>query len=301
MKQGHLARLSTDFVLRRVNRVRASLFGGDLVMTLVFAAVTQANVAHIDDNDELSRRWSDLSAPPPDDLRRPVSGYAIALTLGLPRETIRRKINTLIEQGWLTSLESGFVASAETHANEALIQVTLDDARAARSLFVSILQAETVSEQDAAVAAERPHLPRMISRASNAYCLVVLEELRRLFNGEVMTGLIFCAIVNANYRSPRPAPSEPNSDQAETADRQAEPITALALAESMGLPRETARRHIKKLEQSGYCDSGPRGLVIPQSVLTRPAVQATFDRTASGVRTLVQRLAMAGVLSPDAD
>lgn len=296
MNRRPLARLSTEFVLRRVNRVRVGVFGGDLILALVFAAVTQANVGHIDEDDALSLRWSGVDAPPPDNLRRPVSGYTVALTLGLPRETIRRKINTLVEMGLLRAVETGYMAPAEAHGDQVMVRETLRDSAAARAHFTAMDRAGAVTPQDAATAATRPHLPRMISRASNAYCLAVLEELRRLFDGEMMVGLIFCAIANANARRANAEADEPLGPE-----RPAGPITALALAETVGLPRETARRHIKKLEQIGFCEGGRRGLVIPEPVLSRPAVQATFERTEVSTRRFLRQLALAGVMSPQAE
>jgi biotin operon repressor len=294
-----LARIATEFVLRRVNRVRTSVFGGDLASTLVFAAVTQANVSHVDDDDVLAARWGTVAAPPPDDIRRPVSGYAVALTLGLPRETIRRKINALTDAGMLRAVEAGFISPAETLTREEMQLVVSRDIAEARGFFMAMTRVGVVAPESEALAASRPLLPRMVSRASNTYCLAVLEELRRLFSGEVMAGLIFCAIANANSRR-APGEVEPTGDWGAPAmDRIPQPITALAVAESVGLPRETARRHIKKLEQLGFCEGGRRGLLIPESVLTRPAVQASFDRAGAGARRFLEHLARAGVMSPD--
>ncbi len=135
----------------------------------------------------------------------------------------------------------------------------------------------------------------MVSRAANTYCLAVLEELRRLFSGEMMAGLVFCAIANANARRPDAEADGPNATE-----RPGAPITALALAETVGLPRETARRHIKKLEQLGFCEGGRRGLVIPEPVLSRPAVQATFERTGASTGRFLRQLALAGVMSAPA-
>ena len=291
-----LARISTEFVLRRVNRARTSVFGGDLIMTLVFAAVTQANVSHIDDDQVLASRWGTLAAPPPDDLRRPVSGYAVALALGLPRETIRRKINTLVEQGLLRAVDNGFISPADTHANDAMLRAAHEDRADAHAFFSAMIRTGAVPPETEADARSRALLPRMISRASNTYCLAVLEELRRLFTGEVMAGLIFCAIANANGRR---APAEASRGWSAVADDRPRPITALALAETVGLPRETARRHIKKLEQLGFCEGGRRGLLVPEHVLTRPAVQAAFERAGGSAQRFLTHLALAGVLSPE--
>lgn len=291
-----LARISTEFVLRRVNRARTSVFDGDLVMTLVFATITQANIAHIDDDAALGALWGTLEAPPPDDLRRPVSGYAVALALGLPRETIRRKINALLELGMAQAVDAGFVVPTQTHADESMIRASLADVADSQTFFSAMMRAGILDPGVVAQARTGPVLPRMISRVSNTYCLAVLEELRRLFSGELMAGLIFCAIANANGRR---GPGEPARDWDEPPTERPRPITALAVAETVGLPRETARRHIKKLEQLGFCDGGRRGLIIPESVLSRPGVQAAFERSINTATRFVGHLAQAGVLAAE--
>ena len=72
----------------------------DMESILVFMTVAAASTSrHLRDEAVL-----DLvdQEPLPDRLHRPTSGRAIAEAMGLPRETVRRRINSLVEAGLLT-------------------------------------------------------------------------------------------------------------------------------------------------------------------------------------------------------
>ena len=59
--------------------------GGDLQRALVFAAIIDANVGHLDDNPEASVRAAALDPTYPDDLRRPIRSQRIAESLEIGR------------------------------------------------------------------------------------------------------------------------------------------------------------------------------------------------------------------------
>lgn len=91
-----IGRLSTDYLLRSL-RLVADAHDGDLLLGVISAAIVSANTAHL--RPEESARYSALDSPPDDDARRPVSINALAGMLGLPFETTRRRVMTLIERG----------------------------------------------------------------------------------------------------------------------------------------------------------------------------------------------------------
>jgi predicted transcriptional regulator len=293
MKRRLVARLSTEYVLRRVNRIRSELFDGDLVLTLVYAAVIQANARDVDADEHLSRQWGQAEQPLPVALRKPVSGYAVALALGLPRETVRRKIKVLVERQLLEPTEAGFIGAQHDLEPEYGLSFMESDAAMSLAFFQTMQHIEGLSEQDLALCRQGPCMQRMISRAANGHTLAVLEDLRRLFDGELIAGLLFCAILNANARRAGGGGAEDLQSRWENA----RPITALALSDMVGIPRETTRRHIKKLEEMGFCTFGTRGVTISEDVLGKPSVVAAFDRICASTRALIQRMARSGVLA----
>lgn len=80
----------------------------DHVLALVIGT---ANLSHIDSNPDLCRQHA--GGVEPDDLRQGVSRGAIARTLSMPAETVRRRLNGLIEAKILVEREDGIILAAD--------------------------------------------------------------------------------------------------------------------------------------------------------------------------------------------
>jgi hypothetical protein len=89
---GRLLRIASGPLFDQTRFVR---WGLDYLDALIMMAVTQANVAPIIADPALQRRYATYAAIPPDDLRRPISIHATAHSLGLPYETVRRRVTRL--------------------------------------------------------------------------------------------------------------------------------------------------------------------------------------------------------------
>lgn len=83
--------------LLRVLRLAIDLHEGDLESFAVYLAVITAGSGRMLRDPELQALYGD-SEPLPDEARAGISRRAIADSLGLPRETVRRKIAKLIER-----------------------------------------------------------------------------------------------------------------------------------------------------------------------------------------------------------
>jgi hypothetical protein len=117
------ARLSTDYVLRALHLI-AERYEGDVVRAIVAAAVVSANTAHLNRPVDGRAPYAAMDAPPPDDVRRPVSVSALAGILGMPFETTRRHVNRLIATGEFERVQGGVIARTEpltTPTHEAMI------------------------------------------------------------------------------------------------------------------------------------------------------------------------------------
>ncbi|MDB5429270.1 MAG: hypothetical protein JWP35_386 [Caulobacter sp.] len=270
--------LTLNFVLAQVESARR-LDGDDLVTTLVFIAVTQANVGHVDEDPALFGLWGQLEQPVPDELRRPVSGYATALALGLPRETVRRKINGLMARGLLLSAPGGGIYSpAAVLAHPGMMSYAHDAVAAARAFFLRLHALGEVTSQQVEEAETRPALPRMTARAVTSFVMAALEPIQRLAGGELTTGLVLAAIASANAELRGP-------------------VTALALSERLGLARETTRRHVGRLTTQGLAAATSRGVMARPAVMEGARVQGAYERICGRRDTLLQRLTLAGILS----
>jgi hypothetical protein len=98
-----------DFVLRTLELMRDA-GDGDLERFAIYLAVVSAGAGRHTRDPEIRKAYAD--APLPDDMRTPVSRRAIAASLGIPRETVRRKVAELIAMGDLTERDGGVVATA---------------------------------------------------------------------------------------------------------------------------------------------------------------------------------------------
>ncbi|HEY1749864.1 MAG TPA: hypothetical protein VGG29_01280 [Caulobacteraceae bacterium] len=137
-----------------------------------------------------------------------------------------------------------------------------------------------------------------MARVSTSYFLRALRLLTDLGHGDVLDAIICQAIISANTGHlsqlhgsvPRPPPPAglPRDDQRK-------PISILALAESLGLPFETTRRHVNRLIKSGACQRVKGGVIVPSSTLDTPKYAAATDLNLTYVQQLVRGLRRVGL------
>ncbi len=82
----------------RLMRLAVDLVDDDLECVVVYLAVIAASTSHLLRDPENLALYSG-DTPVPDDLRMGTTRRAIADSVGLPRETVRRKLAFLLEQG----------------------------------------------------------------------------------------------------------------------------------------------------------------------------------------------------------
>jgi hypothetical protein len=96
--------LARDVTLQ-ATRLSADYF--DVVTVLIMLTVGVMNTEAITDDIELARTYGRLDTIPPDDLRTPISTYAVSKFLMVPYETTRRTVLWLVEIGLLSRNSSG--------------------------------------------------------------------------------------------------------------------------------------------------------------------------------------------------
>jgi DNA-binding transcriptional ArsR family regulator len=75
------------------------------------------------------------------------------------------------------------------------------------------------------------------------------------------------------------------------------PVSVYALARDLGLPYETARRHVRKLKDAGLCVVSDDGLIIPSEILSSSQAQAAARHNVKLVGDLVDEAARFGVVA----
>lgn len=101
-----MAVAGVESFLRLLRHARDCFPQDDLETVAVYLTVAAASAGHALRNHALLVELA--GGPLPDELQKPTSGRAIAAATGLPRETVRRKLNALVAEGRLVR-ENGSV------------------------------------------------------------------------------------------------------------------------------------------------------------------------------------------------
>jgi predicted transcriptional regulator len=294
------ARLANGFAL---DLVKLGGFGRDVIDGLLLVAISQANVAQITRNPELQRTYATLDQPPPDEMRRPVSVSAIANSLRLPFETVRRRISGLVEVGVLQTARRGVILPTAplnspfyrmaAEANYALV----------RNLYFRLrgigLLEDLPRPNGPPFDADRPPV-RLVIRLSSDYLLRLAEPVTR-YMGDLVSGLLLMDLIHANTEH---LPDAEGGDPAGgwtaegfVPDALRRPVRPTALSQRLGIPTETVRRHLQRLVAADQCERNEDGYVVPARILARPPFVRYMLDNRSHLHRLYAGLADFGVLA----
>lgn len=138
-------RLSADYILRLVDPLNRHL--GDLVSGLILLDVFHANTEHLADtqggND--GDDWTEGGFVSDAD-RRPVSVAEIARRLGIPHETVRRRLMRLVADDRCERSNDGYWVSSRILANGLLFEVVLTNQANLHRLFAALAESGVLSE-----------------------------------------------------------------------------------------------------------------------------------------------------------
>ena len=139
---------------------------------------------------------------------------------------------------------------------------------------------------------------RVSVRLATEYFLRSMQLLVEFVGGDLVTALVFMAIVSANVshlNADGPdGPRHADSDDVPP-DEVRKPVSVLALSGSLDLPYETTRRHVAKLLKSGQCERVPGGLIVPAHVLLSDRHTEVMSANLTNLRRLFRALTKAGV------
>ena len=139
---------------------------------------------------------------------------------------------------------------------------------------------------------------RLALRLSTEYMLRSIDLMTKVVGGDLVKGLIFIAVVQANTQH---ILSDENMMQTYSEagdavpDEVRRPVSVHALSVSLGIPYETTRRYVNKLLVEGYCLRVRRGLVVPADVLNRAEMISALKRNFANLQRLVGGLRRGGV------
>jgi DNA-binding Lrp family transcriptional regulator len=270
--------------------VQISRGGGDVLDPLLFTAILEANLAPINSDLTLQLAYATLESSPGDDLRRPVSIHAVAESLGLPFETVRRRVGGLARIGACVVTSRGVYVPHSAVTSPAYNAIQIARYERLREFYLELRDAGVLASAIAAPAADGPRV-RAANRVISEYMLRVIDTLMG-FGGGAIDTLLFLEMARANrevFETTGLAAPTPE------AGRQRRPVRATYLAARLGLAAETTRRHLIILEAAGYCRRTPKGFLaaLPSEAT---AVGLRIEENVANVQRMFARLAQLGVL-----
>ena len=118
-------RLSSQYFLR-VLQLQTDMFG-DVRVGIVAQTIISANTAYLDTRGGEGSQYARIDEPPPDEARRPISINRIAESLGLPYETVRRRVERLLEANACARVRGGVIVPAAFLSTPGAIQAMLSN------------------------------------------------------------------------------------------------------------------------------------------------------------------------------
>jgi hypothetical protein len=294
--------ISASFIAKdlMLGLLRLGRGGADPVDALIMLAIIQANLAPIQARPELQLKYGAMGMIPPDEVRRPVSVLSVAGMLGLPFETVRRRVAGLKAKGVCLHVDGGLMVPARHIAGE----VTAGAMQASYELLREVyfrLRAVGFFHADPLPAA-RPEAPpapvRAAIRLSADYFLRMMPPMQEKLGG-VVNGFILMEILRQNTLAF-------GDDRGQFATGDAPPFVpddlkvpapVYRVAEALRLPKETVRRRVHAMAAEGLCQPLTRGVIIPMGALTRPGLADVMGFIVTELRRLYRALAEVGAVA----
>ena len=269
----------------------------DLLTALVFLGVTRANVRPLQDDPAQDAAFAGVEDVPPDELRRPVSVYAVAKALRLPYETVRRHVAKLREAGMVEAGPGGVWIPHRVHVSPGLLSGLAENWHVARRFLRDAITVGAIPAVEPATT--MPDLSRRTVRLSIDYFLDSLTEMARIVELDALSLLVGMAVARGNmqhFAQDREAAETFAAIDAIPPDDMRRPVSVYAVSKGLGLPYETTRRYARRLTKEGWLErKADGGLILPAEVLRRPELLQAALQFAGATYAYLLRLTEIGV------
>lgn len=281
--------LSVGFVL---DVAQLGRFDAPELDALLVAAVIEANVNRLNRDPELQAAHARLDSAPPDDLRRPVSINALAASLRLPFETVRRHVNKLIRQGFLASAPGGVIVPTSVLVSPQFVAAAI--ARYERVLqFHAELAAAGVADPItlALPPVGHPQAPvRAVGRILSDYFFRTMDALLRQLP-DPLTGLLLLDIIRANTEQVAPAQAAAGLRLGWLGEAERVSVRVAQLSRRLAIPYETTRRHVGWLVERGFCRRVGAGVQVEAAFRESSTLLSVTTANLANVRRMYRQIA----------
>lgn len=290
-----VTRFSSEYVLRALQLLIEQ--HGDIRTGLVAQAIDTANTAHLDVRTPEGRRAAGPNGVIPDEMRRPIELASLAGSTGLPIENTCEIVQRLIDQRACVHVEGGVMmpsAAVESPKTSAAVLANLGYARRLARDLESVGLTTPPAKDHGAV--EDLVVARLVARRCGAYLVRSIALLAKTY-GDFRTGILVQTIIVANtaYLDVRSGEGRRYAGLRQNLpDKLRRPISVAHLAEALGSPLETKRRHVQGLIDAGLCVRVRGGLIVPGAVLETPAAVCAMLTNVGYARRFVHDLRLIG-------
>ncbi|MGA0606875.1 helix-turn-helix domain-containing protein [Phenylobacterium sp. VNQ135] len=267
---------------------------------LLLSTITQANVAQVSARADLQVELASAHTPPPDEMRRPVSINALASSLRLPFETVRRRVHALKAAGLCRIEPAGVVVPTEILLSEPYLRQAYAAYERLRVFHATLSDLGALEGLPApTIEHDGGFLPlRAVARLATDYVLRALDLAQAEFH-DLFSALLLLEVVRSNteHLGLRPESPEMLDPRGFLYDAHRRPVRVSQLAERVGLPRETARRHVRLLLDAGWLQRAGSGVIAPAKALARPGSIRFAVENTMHLRRMFAALSQLGVLA----
>ena len=283
------SRLSIGFMLDICDLGRHA---APLLDMLLANAIIAANVAHILGDPALQTAYARIDTPPPDELRRGVSINALAESLRLPFETVRRHVRQLVARGACVVQPQGLYvpkAIIDSAPFLAMQQVRYDrlvrfchDLRAVKAIDPPPFDLPPAGDPQAPV--------RGIGRLLSEYFFRNLEAMHDLAR-DPLNALVLLQVIHSSSEHLGPAELEEALRAGGIPDEARRPVRAIEISRRLNVPYETTRRHIGWLVEDGRFRRVGAGVVVDQAFMEAPPMAMLRAENLTSIRRMCRGVA----------
>lgn len=275
MNQNAALRMAGAYALESLNAAKQDF---DFLDALILTSVEQANLEPLYRDAARKMEFASHDDCPPDAMRRPISINALAMSMGLPFETVRRRIVGLTGNGLISVDRHGVYVPAVSEAKD---HVALADSYdRLEGLHARLDAAGWPSPTNAQPRLWTGHAPtRLAARVSTEFTLRLIRALTTIV-GDPLAVAIWLAILCSD-----------GSGEASG------PVRISEIARRLQLPSETARRRVQALASRGLCGLSENGAVVNAAQLETVAFAQLAQRNLNDLRRMFAQLGDLGVVN----
>ena len=266
--------------------------GASLMDTLLINGVLEANLAPLNRDPDLQVAYATLGNAPPDELRRPVSINALAGSLRLPFETVRRRVNKLVREGKLAAASQGVYVTAATVTSPTFIGAVRARYERVLRFYDELCEAGVIEPLPAPLpSVDHPAAPaRAVGRVLSDYVFRTLDPLLERV-GDPLTGIIMLEIARSSTEHLSVAQAIGFMRDGWIPDSERVPARVAELSRKLDIPYETTRRHVGWLVDQQICGRFGGGVLLTAAYRARGSLPAVTGDNLVNVRRMFRLIA----------